>query len=143
ISNLVPELVIDLLKVVDVDQIEDKITIVKVGGWIADKRAQHLLHIGLNRIGEEPPVPNAGEQVGQRSVKQLMIGVGQFLFEAGLFHNADKSEDHNGGQRQHNAEFPNRVWQTSVEERPRRQKRQDEGNRGGESRSPPPVSFGV
>ena len=77
ISDLVPELVVDLLEVVDVDQIEDKITIANVGGyWIAGKRAQDLLHVGLDRVGEEPPVPSAGEQVGQGSVEQLPIGIG-------------------------------------------------------------------
>src|SRR5208282_1008232 len=132
ISNLVPELVIDPLEVVDIDQIEDKIAIAKFDGWIV-KRTQRLAHIGLNGIGKVAPVANAGEHVGEGSVQQLKIGIGQFLFEAGLFHDANQSEHHNRGQRQENAELRHGNWQTAVEERPCHQQRKDEGK--GSSRS--------
>jgi hypothetical protein len=65
ISNLVPEFVVDFLEVVDINEIKNKLAIAKFQGWIADKRTQHLLHVGPDRLGEKAAVADAGELVGE------------------------------------------------------------------------------
>src|SRR5208282_74875 len=101
-QNIIPyfvsKLVVHPLEVIDIDQIEDEIAVASLGGSVADKRTQDLLYIGDDGIGEEAAVANSGEQVGQGRVQQLAVRAGQFFFQASLFHDADKSEDHDRSQ---------------------------------------------
>jgi len=87
--NLVPELIIDLLKVVD-SSIANRSRFVKSAAD-AHKRAQPLLPVGLRSIGEEPAVfANAGDQVGREASSNYDAWAVPFSRRA--CSHADKSE---------------------------------------------------
>src|SRR5579859_4586601 len=67
IADAVSELVVDSLKVVDIHEIKDEVTIAHVGGGMVGKGTQSLTHVSFDGAVEEAAVANAGEQVGQGS----------------------------------------------------------------------------
>ena len=151
------ELVVDPLEVVDIEQVENQIAVAKflTAGLIicefaisrfcgiSPERAQHLLHVGLNGMGEEAAVANAGEQVSQGCIQQLTIRFGQVPLQTKLLHQTDHSKYDDGGQREGDAELADGTRQIGIEKRPGGEQGKDQCDGSSQASGPAPVVFAV
>src|SRR5580700_1411066 len=151
------ELVVDPLEIVDIEQVEHEIAVAKFltarfvirefttsrFRGIGSERTEHLLHVGLNGMGEEAAVADAGEQVRQGRIEQFTIRFGQVSLQTKLLDQANYSKHDDGGEGQGDAEPADGAGQIGIEKRPGGEQGKDESDGSSQASGPAPVVFAV